>query len=96
MASSNAVTLFSSVVLGIAVYAEELSASGGGHVASAVGPAVAIVGIVLLGSAEDPPAAEPASAGASPFDSGYVTWLPHLTLPNHWVGAAERGTLGTA
>ena len=54
MASSNAVTLFSSVVLGIAVYGE-LSASGGGHVASAVGPAVAIVGIVLLGSAEDPP-----------------------------------------
>jgi drug/metabolite transporter (DMT)-like permease len=64
MASSNAVTLFSSVVLGIVVYGERLSASGGGHVASAaVGLAVAIVGIVLLGSAEEPPTAESASTG---------------------------------
>jgi drug/metabolite transporter (DMT)-like permease len=64
MASSNAVTLFSSVVLGIAVYGEKLAASGAGHVASAaVGLSVAIVGIVLLGSAEAPIAAEPASNG---------------------------------
>ena len=56
MASSNAVTLFSSVILGIVVYGERLSANGGGHVASAaVGLAVAIAGIVLLGSAEGPP-----------------------------------------
>ena len=56
MASSNAVTLFSSVTLGIIVYGERLSASGGGHVASAaVGLVVAIVGIMLLGSAEVPP-----------------------------------------
>ena len=56
MASSNAVTLFSSVILGIVVYGERLSANGGGHVASAaVGLVVAIVGIVLLGSAEGPP-----------------------------------------
>lgn len=56
MASSNAVTLFSSVILGIAVYGERLSANGGGHVASAaVGLVVAIVGIVLLGSAGGPP-----------------------------------------
>ena len=54
MASSNAVTLFSSVILGITVYGERLSGSGG-HVASAVvGLAVAIVGVVLLGSAEAP------------------------------------------
>ncbi len=67
MASSNAVTLFSSVVLGIVVYGERLSASGGGHVASAaVGLAVAIVGIVLLGSAEKPPTAESASTGGLP------------------------------
>ena len=53
MASSNAVTLFSSVILGVAVYGERLSANGGGHVASAVvGLVIAIVGIVLLGSAE--------------------------------------------
>ncbi len=67
MASSNAVTLFSSVILGIAVYGEKLAGSGGGHIASAaVGLGVAIVGIVLLGSAEGPPAAEPASAGGVP------------------------------
>ena len=67
MASSNAVTLFASVILGIAVYGERLSASGGGHVASAaVGLAIAIVGIVLLGSAEGPAADEPVSAGAVP------------------------------
>jgi drug/metabolite transporter (DMT)-like permease len=56
MVSSNAVTLFSSVILGVAVYGERLSANGGGHVASAaVGLVVGIVGIVLLGSAEAPP-----------------------------------------
>ncbi len=67
MASSNAVTLFSSVILGIAVYGERLAASGAGHVTSAVvGLALAIVGIVLLGSAEGPPASEPASASGIP------------------------------
>jgi len=67
MASSNAVTLFSSVILGIAVYGERLAGSGGGHIASAaIGLGVAIVGIVLLGSAEGPPATEPASARGIP------------------------------
>jgi drug/metabolite transporter (DMT)-like permease len=67
MASSNAVTLFASVILGITVYGERLAASGGGHVASAaVGLAVAIAGIVLLGSAEAPPATEATSAGGIP------------------------------
>jgi drug/metabolite transporter (DMT)-like permease len=67
MASSNAVTLFSSVILGIVVYGENLSASGGGHIASAaVGLAVAIVGIVLLGSAEEPNAPELVSASGIP------------------------------
>jgi hypothetical protein len=63
MASSNAVMLFSSVTLGIAVYGGRLAASCGGHVAPvAIGLAVAVVGIVLLGSAEAP-TAEPASNG---------------------------------
>jgi drug/metabolite transporter (DMT)-like permease len=69
MASSNAVTLFSSVILGIIVYGERLTASGGGHVASAVvGLVIAIVGIVLLGSAEVPPDSDVATSGrvASP------------------------------
>jgi drug/metabolite transporter (DMT)-like permease len=49
MASSNSVTLFSSVLLGIAVYGERLSKAGGGHAGLAsLGLAVAILGIVLL------------------------------------------------
>jgi len=64
MASSTAVTPFSSVTLGIAVCGERLAASGGDHVASAaLGLAVTIVSIVLPGSAEGPMAAEPASEG---------------------------------
>ena len=64
MASSKAVTVFYSVILGMAVYGERLEASGGGHMASAaIGLAVAIVGVVLLGSAVALTAAEPASNG---------------------------------
>jgi drug/metabolite transporter (DMT)-like permease len=64
MASSNAVTLFSSVVLGIAVYGEKLAQSGGGHLAaSASGLAIAILGIVLLARAEGPPPADPLRDG---------------------------------
>jgi drug/metabolite transporter (DMT)-like permease len=67
MASSNAVTLFSSVILGIVVYGERLAASGGGHVASAaIGLGIAIVGIVLLGSSQAPAAPAPAGAGSVP------------------------------
>jgi drug/metabolite transporter (DMT)-like permease len=68
MASANAVTLFSSVILGVVVYGERLSAGGGGHVASAaVGLAIAIVGIVLLGSAEEPaPGSAPGAGAPSP------------------------------
>jgi hypothetical protein len=65
MASSNAVTLFSSVILGIAVYGERLSGNGGGHIASAfVGLAVAIGGIAILASAEEPTAADPTARGS--------------------------------
>lgn len=70
MASSNAVTLFASVLLGIDVYGERLTGDGGGHVASAVlGLGVALVGIGLLASSEAPPPiaeATQASSGLSP------------------------------
>jgi drug/metabolite transporter (DMT)-like permease len=58
MASSNSVTLFASVILGITVYGEKLTKSGGAHVGLAgVGLVVAVGGIVLLaGSAEPAPA----------------------------------------
>ena len=55
MASSNSVTLFSSVILGISVYGETLSGPGGVHVGSTfVGLAVAVLGIALLAGAEAP------------------------------------------
>jgi drug/metabolite transporter (DMT)-like permease len=55
MASSNSVTLFSSVILGIVVYGEKLAKSGGAHAGSTViGLLVAIGGIALLAGAESP------------------------------------------
>ena len=59
MASSNAVTLFSSVILGILVYGETLSKTGGAHVGSAyVGLAIAILGVALLAGAQEPASGE--------------------------------------
>jgi len=58
MASSNAVTLFGSVVFGATVFGESLS-SGGARLAPAlVGLGVALVGIVLLAGAQPPRASE--------------------------------------
>jgi drug/metabolite transporter (DMT)-like permease len=55
MASSNSVTLFASVVMGVTIYGERLSKAGGAHVGAAVvGLAVAIVGIAFLAGSEPP------------------------------------------
>ena len=55
MASSNSVTLFTSVVLGIAVYGETSRRAGAAHSGSTVvGLIVAIVGIALLAGSEAP------------------------------------------
>ncbi len=55
LASSNSVSLFVSVVLGIVLYGETLSKSGGGHVGSAyVGLAIAIGGIAVLAGSAPP------------------------------------------
>jgi drug/metabolite transporter (DMT)-like permease len=63
MASANSVTLFSSVVLGMAVYGETLSKSGTSHSSAAViGLLVAIVGIALLAGSDAP---EPSTPGVS-------------------------------
>lgn len=65
VASSNALTLFSSVVLGIAVYGEHLSGGETHHKVSAfLGLAVALAGVGLLGGASAPapaPSAGPSS-----------------------------------
>jgi drug/metabolite transporter (DMT)-like permease len=59
MASSNAVTLFASIVMGITVFGESLS-HGGGRLAPAVlGLALALSGVVLLAGAEPPLPSEP-------------------------------------
>ncbi|HEX4433631.1 MAG TPA: DMT family transporter [Acidimicrobiales bacterium] len=58
MASSNSVTLFSSVILGIVVYGETLSRSGASHTGCTfIGLVVAVVGIALLAGSEEPVAA---------------------------------------
>jgi drug/metabolite transporter (DMT)-like permease len=55
MASSNSVTLFSSVVLGIAVYGETLAKNGNAHAGSTVvGLVVAVVGIAFLAGSDAP------------------------------------------
>ncbi len=64
MSSSNAVTLFASVIFGITIFGEKLS-SGNGQLAPAVaGLAVALVGIVLLAGTKPP---QP--SGPIPFTS---------------------------
>ncbi len=60
MASANSVTLFSSVILGIAVYDETLSKNGASHTGSAVlGLFIAILGIALLAGSDAPEASSP-------------------------------------
>jgi drug/metabolite transporter (DMT)-like permease len=61
MASANSVTLFSSVILGMAVYGETISKTGTGHSGAAVvGLLIAIVGIALLAGSDAP---EPRAPG---------------------------------
>jgi len=59
MASSNAVTLFVSVVLGITVFGEALSHGNGRLVPAAAGLVIAVVGIALLAGSEPPQASTP-------------------------------------
>jgi drug/metabolite transporter (DMT)-like permease len=54
VASSNAVTLFASVIFGITVFNEKLSSSSGRSGAAVVGLVVALLGVVLLAGAKPP------------------------------------------
>ncbi len=54
MASSNAVTLVASVILGVAVFGETLTSGGGRQVPALLGLALAVVGIALLATAKPP------------------------------------------
>ena len=71
MASSNALTLLSSVVLGVTLYGEQLSGSEPHHKFFAtMGLAVALVGVGLLGGAQAPtsPNSRESSAALQPTD----------------------------
>lgn len=59
MASSNAVTLFVSVIFGLTVFSESLSYGHGRLAPAIIGLAFALIGIVLLAEAKPPLAAEP-------------------------------------
>jgi drug/metabolite transporter (DMT)-like permease len=66
MASANSVTLFTSVILGIAVYGETITKSGAGHsVSGYAGLLIAILGVAVLAGSESPQAAPGAGAGAA-------------------------------
>jgi drug/metabolite transporter (DMT)-like permease len=70
MASSNAVTLFASVIFGVTVFGETLSHGHGRLAPAIIGLAIAMVGIVLLAGAKPPLAAEPMPRiGQVPADS---------------------------
>ena len=62
MASSSAVTLFASVALGSALFGEDFSRGGGWAVATFVGLGAALIGIVLLSSAQPPVRTAPEAA----------------------------------
>jgi len=67
MASANSVSLFTSVILGIAVYDEMISKSGAGHTSSAfIGLAIALVGIALLAGSAEPETSEQPTTNPSP------------------------------
>jgi drug/metabolite transporter (DMT)-like permease len=63
MASSNAVTLFASIVFGITVFDERLVKENGALVPAVLGLVIALVGIVRLAGTKPPTAPEPASSG---------------------------------
>ena len=66
LASSNSVSLFVSVILGIVLFGETISKSGGANVGSAyVGLAIAIGGIALLAGSEPPSTATVANTTSS-------------------------------
>ena len=69
MASSNAVTLFASVIFGLTVFGESLAHGHGRLIPAVIGLAVALIGIVLLAGAKPPLASQPIP-GSAPTPAG--------------------------
>jgi len=63
MASSNAVTLFASVVFGVTVFGETLASNGNRLGPALLGLLLALVGVVLLAGSKPPVAAQPMPFG---------------------------------
>jgi len=59
MASSNAVTLFASVVFGVTIFGEKLSSRHGQLIPALLGLGAALVGVVLLAGTKPPQASTP-------------------------------------
>ena len=59
MASSNAVTLFASVIFGVTIFDESLQSGGGRLGPAIVGLVIALAGIILLAGAKPPMASQP-------------------------------------
>ena len=68
IASSNAVTLFAGVILGITVFGESLARGDGRLVPAILGLVAALAGVVLLAGA--PPPVEGSATVAAPTDAG--------------------------
>jgi drug/metabolite transporter (DMT)-like permease len=66
MASSNTVSLFGGVTLGVVVYGETLGHGNGHLIPAIIGLAVALVGIVVLARAQGPAAVEPVRGDGLP------------------------------
>jgi len=82
MASSNAVTLFASIIFGITVFGERLTSDGGSIAPAVIGLAVALFGIVLLAGSTSPrPSGSTAVAGPT---------RPQVTGGNFGDVAADR------
>ena len=64
MASSNAITLFASVIFGLTVFGESLAHGHGRLIPAVIGLAVALIGIVLLAGAKPPLASQPIPGSA--------------------------------
>lgn len=62
LASSNAVTLFASILFGTIVFDESLSQGGGGLAPALIGLGMALVGIALLAGADPPIRSQPTTA----------------------------------
>ena len=84
MASSNAVTLFASIVFGTAVFGEAVSKGGGWLAPALIGLGMALAGIALLAGAKPPGGSAPAPGRRPPSGRWPGGLLANSRLTNSW------------